>query len=112
MVHSGHGLPMMATVSPAATAVLAREPARERADPRGQLAPRRLAPDAERLRAERDALGPRPRALDEQAGQSARAQRLEIHAGRIIPEGIVVTAFGALPPLGGLSLPAAWLLHA
>src|SRR5258705_4089849 len=67
--------------------VLAREPARERADTRGQLAPRRLAPDAQRLRAERDALGPRPRAPDEQARQSARAQRLEIHAGRIIPEG-------------------------
>src|SRR5438093_261124 len=71
-------------------AILAREPARERGDACGELAPRRLAPDAELLGAERDALGPCPRSLDEQARQCARAQRLEIHAGRIIPEGIIL----------------------
>src|SRR5262249_50280573 len=48
-------------------AVLAREPARKCGDTGGQLAPRRLAPDPELLRAKRDALGPRARALDEQA---------------------------------------------
>src|SRR4029077_8342833 len=65
--------------------VFAREPERQRRDAIGERAPRRLAPDAEFLRAERDASGPRPRALEEQAGNRARAQRLEIHAGRIIP---------------------------
>ena len=70
--------------------ILAREPARERGDTRGELAPRRLAPDAQLLRAKRDALGSRPGALGEQARQCARAQRLEIHAGRIIPEGIIL----------------------
>src|SRR5215831_17831529 len=65
--------------------ILTREPAGERGDARGQLAPRRLAPDPELLRAKGDTLGARPRALDEQAGQRVRAQRFEIHAGRIIP---------------------------
>src|SRR5262249_49327769 len=80
--------------------ILAREAAGERGDARRQLAPRRLAPDPELLRAKRDALGPCPRALDEQAGHRARAQRLEVHAGRIIPEGKPSPATGLVASAG------------
>src|SRR5262249_480210 len=72
--------------------VFARETERQRRDAIGELAPRRLAPDAELLRAKRDARWPRPRALNEQARNRARAQRLEIHAARIIPEASAATS--------------------
>src|SRR6185295_1624818 len=65
--------------------VFPREPEREGRDAIGEAAPGRLAPDAELLRAKRDARGPRPRALGNQARNRARAQRTEIHAARIIP---------------------------
>ena len=71
-------------------AVLAREAHRDCGHALRVLAPRRLAPHAELLRAIRDAVGARLRLVDEQPGQRAGAQRAEIHAGRIIPEGIIL----------------------
>src|SRR5262249_49085935 len=92
--------------------ILTREPAGERGDARGQLTPRRLAPDPELLRAKRDAFGARPCALDEQAGQGARAQRFEIHAGRIIPGRVPAARRGLAPPAAGAPppccVPASW----
>src|SRR5262245_23139045 len=83
--------PLRARVADDGHRLAAREPVfpREaeclRRDAIGEPTPGRLAPDAELLRAKRDARRPRPRALDEQARNRARAQRLEIHAARIIP---------------------------
>ena len=68
----GHGLA-------AGQPVLTREAEGDGADARGQLAPRGLAPDAQLLGAKGDVGGTLPRAVDEEARERGRAQRLEVH---------------------------------
>ena len=60
------------------------QPLRHRRHARRQGRPRRLAIDAELLGPERDAIGTRPRTLDQQAGNGGRAQAAEIHRGLAI----------------------------
>src|SRR5262249_19154933 len=60
------------------------ETVRHRGDAHGELPPRRLAIDTERLGAKRNALRARARTLDEQAGQGRRAEAAPIHRGLAI----------------------------
>ena len=64
---------------PAPDAVLPGHAERDGTDPLGQRGPRGLAMDAELLRAARDAIRPRSRALDEQARKGGSAQGVEVH---------------------------------